>query len=188
MDTDELRRAFTNSASVEEKIANYRKERVRAVVDNESPVRLTRPQRLIAHLIPLDSFTSQLSFSMQELQAEFGNYRQFQSTSGWSPIINIDGLVACDVGHGPDAAGYVFAFRNGIIESVVDDIYHFSPRDERKTIPAFRTGYPQEIIRCLGHYLKAMRNLNVQPPLWFSLTAMLPVRPERHLPWRAVSG
>jgi hypothetical protein len=170
MDTDELRRAFTNSASVEERITEWRNKRIRAIIGNQTPVVLSRPQRMIGHLIPLDSFTSQLSFSMQELQGQFEHYRQFQSTSGWSPIINIDGLVACDVGQGPDAAGYVFAFRKGIIESVVDDIYHFSPMDERKTIPAFRTGYPQEIIRCLGCYLKAMRNLKVQPPLWFSLT------------------
>jgi len=171
MDTHELRQAFTNSASIEEKIAEWRNKRIRAIIGNQTPVPLSRPQRMIGHLIPLDSFTSQLSFTVQELQGQFANYPQFQSTRGWSPIINIDGLVACDVGRGgADPAGYVFAFRNGIIESVVDDIYHFSPMYEQKTIPAFRTGYPQEIIRCLGYYLKAMTNLNVQPPAWFSLT------------------
>jgi hypothetical protein len=171
MDTDDLRQAFTNSASVEEKISNYRNERVRAVIGNQTPVRLTRPNRMIGHLIPLDSFTSQLSFSVQELLGQFVNYPQFQCSLGRTPLINLDGVVSYDAADGGiGAAGYVYAFRNGIIESVVDVLLHISPMDTRRTKPVFKTGYPTEIIRSLRCYLKAMANLNVQPPVWFSLT------------------
>jgi len=171
MDTDDLRQAFTNSASIEEKIASYRNERIRAVIGNQTPVPLSRPIRMIGHLIPMDAFTSQLSFTVQELLGQSVNYPQFQSTRGWTSLINLDGVVFYDAaGGGIELAGYVYAFRNGIIEFVVDDIIYFSPSDTRKSTPTFKVGCPKEIIRSLQYYLKALRNLHVQPPVWFSLT------------------
>jgi len=173
MDTDDLRQAFTNSASIEEKIASHREERIRAVIGNQTPVPLSRPIRMIGHLIPMDAFTSRLSFTVQELSGQFVNCPQFQSTRGRTSTssINRDGVVFHDAAGGDiEPAGYVYAFRNGIIESVVDDIIHFSPLDTRKSTPTFKAGCPGEIIRSLQYYLKALGNLHVQPPVWFSLT------------------
>ena len=125
---------------------------------------------MIGHLIPMDAFTSQLSFTVQELLGQSVNYPQFQSTRGWTSLINLDGVVFYDAaGGGIEPAGYVYAFRNGIIEFVVDDII-YNPSDTRKSMPTFKVGCPREIIRSLQYYLKALGNLHVQPPVWFSLT------------------
>jgi hypothetical protein len=171
MDTDDLRQAFTHSASLEERVEEYREERIRAVVENQTPVDLQGRSRIICHLIPLDAFTSRLSLSIPEFVGQLVNYPQFQFTQGRTPMIEMDGVVACDaIGAGIHPIGYVYAFKSGVIESVGDDLIHYSPQDTARRLPLFKVDYPRAIIDSFRYYLSAYQNLNVQPPIICSFT------------------
>lgn len=170
MDTDELRRAFTQSSSVEEKIGKYREQRVRAVMGNQTPVDLQGRMRIVCHLIPLDAFTGRLSLSIPELVGQLVNYPQFQFTRGRTPVIDIDGVLACDaVGVNVHPIGYVYSFKSGIIESVGDDLDYYHPNDTGRTTPVLKADYPRAIIDAFKYYLRAYQSLNVQPPVICSL-------------------
>jgi hypothetical protein len=95
MDTDELRRAFTQSSSIEEQMNKYRAQRVGAIIGNQTPVDLQGKMRIICHLIPLDA-SLPASLSIPELVGQLIHYPQFRFTRGRTPMIDIDGMVACD--------------------------------------------------------------------------------------------
>jgi len=74
MDTDELRRAFTLSATIYDQIKAFRRERVAQVTKGETPVPVAPGAKLILHLIPVASFRSRQVVdvaNMPELTKQF---------------------------------------------------------------------------------------------------------------------
>jgi hypothetical protein len=172
LDTDDLRQAFTNSSSLEEKVKGFRTERIAAISKGDTPVKLTRAPKLVCHLIPSDAFLSRISLTPDELEGQLVNFPLFEFTSGWSRIVNLDGMVVADNLHsGLPAAGYVRVLRNGIIESVADEITTHYSMDSSKTT-FFKHDYVKAIISRLPQYLRAYCNLNVTPPISFGLTLL----------------
>jgi hypothetical protein len=170
MDTHELRQAFMNSASIEEKVNAFRSERIRALVEGNTPVKLTRAPKLVCHLIPSDAFLSRISLTPEELEGQLANFPLFEFTGGWSRLVNLDGLVVADnLYSGLPAAGYVRVLRNGIIESVADEITTHNPMDPAKT-PFFKHDFVKAIISRLPYYLRAYSCLNITAPISFALT------------------
>lgn len=67
------------------------------------------------------------------------------------------------------SAGYVRVLRNGIIESVADQITTHNPMDQTKR-PFFKHDFVRAIIERLPYYLRAYAALNVTLPISFGLT------------------
>jgi hypothetical protein len=93
MDTHELRQAFTNSSSLEEKVKGFRSERIAAISKGDTPIKLSRAPKLVCHLIPSDAFLSRISLTPEELEGQLANFPLFDFTGGWSRIVNLDGMV-----------------------------------------------------------------------------------------------
>jgi hypothetical protein len=69
------------------------------------------------------------------------------------------------------SAGYVRVLRNGIIESVADQITTYNRMDPSKT-PFFKHDFVRAIIDRIPYYLRAYSNLNVSPPIALGLTLL----------------
>jgi hypothetical protein len=169
MDTSELRRAFTLSESIYEQIKQFRRERVRQVLNGETPVPFGDKSTAILHLLPLDSFATKLSFSVSDLQSQIARLRPPTAQRSHSHRINLDGIVA----HwGGGATGnvsntaYTQLFRNGIIEAAVCDIVGTVTDWHFLRIKEIEAELPQR----LPDYLGCLRALGVQPPIYCFVT------------------
>lgn len=171
MDTSELRRAFTLSESIREQIKQFRRDRVRLLLNGETPLPLPDEPALVLHLLPQHSFSTQLSLRVSELQSQVASLRPLMATRahGCSHRINLDGLVAhwggAATGNAPNRS-YTQAFRNGIIEAAVCDIVGTENSVRFLWIKEIET----ELFRGLGDYLGCLRSLGVQPPIWCFIT------------------
>jgi hypothetical protein len=168
MDTSELRRSFNLSETIYDRIRTFRTDRVKAITAGETPVTLTDSPKIILHLIPQDSYASRLQVPVDNLQhlmlplIDHGGSR--------SSRFNMDGMVMFDR-QGPEPSSrYVQIFRNGIIESLVDEAVFFHPDDPAKKSPFFATYNLQLLIQVFPYYLKALVSLGISPPVWCFLT------------------
>jgi len=174
MDTGELRTAFTQSESINTRIRTFRNERVEAISKGQTPILLSGKSKLICHLIPMYSFSSRISLDPGSLQHHLVNLPLMHFSGGWSHHYNIDGFLVTDSATGLDCSGYVQVFRNGIIESVVDDVVFYLDEDTGKQYPFFKTDYVRMILTYFPNYLQTMNSLGIQPPVWcfFTLTGV----------------
>ena len=141
------------------------------MLNGETPVPLHNEPTLMLHLLPLDSFTTQLSLRVDDLQSRVTNLRppMAKVNHTWSFRINLDGLLAHWGSRAAEAApnwSYTQAFRNGITEVVVCDIVG----TENNVRFFWIEEIERELCRGLGDYLGVLRSLGVQPPIWCFLT------------------
>jgi hypothetical protein len=170
MDTDELRRAFTLSATIYEQIKAFRSERVAQVSNGETPISLMPGGTLILHLIPVASFRSRHLFdvaTMPDLATRFPPI----GASGWDYRLNLDGHVSySSVRKDRTSRSYTQFFRNGIVEAVLSDVV-MEKKEEGKLLLA---GYYQRTLtqeqRPVTHLLNGLRQVGIQPPVWGFLT------------------
>jgi len=177
MDTSDLRRAFTSSKSVKDEITKFRLDRVDAIRDAKTPVPLPPGPKVICHILPLESFTSQVEHTMQAMENQLVNLPMLTFTGGWSQKYTEHGLVTCDSLHQPPSSGYVQLFRNGVIESVsAAEVTYTFPNYPQ--IPFFTSYYVQWLIRALPKYFTVLRSLGTVPPvqIFITLTGMQGVR------------
>ncbi len=171
MDTSELRRAFTLSESIYEQIKQFRKDRVGLVRNGETPVPLRNTPALALHLLPLDSFSTQLSLRVGDLESQVTSLRPLMKSRAGSSShrINLDGVVAHWGGAATEDApnrSYTQAFRNGIIEAAVCDIVGTENSVRFLRIEEIES----QLCRGLGDYLGCLRSVGVQPPIWCFIT------------------
>lgn len=170
MDTDELRRAFTLSATIYEQIKVFRSERVAQVSKGETPIPLTLGGRLILHLVPVASFRSRQLFdvaTMPDLATRFPP----MGTSGWDYRLNLDGHVSySSVRNDRTCRSYTQFFRNGVVEAVLSDVVR-EKKDEGQLLLA---GYYERTLtqefKPVAKLLNGLRDVGVQPPVWGFLT------------------
>lgn len=171
MDTSELRQAFVQSSTTYDQIKAFRTSRVEKIRAGDTPALLSKASKLILHFIPLDSFTSRLSFTPTELFNQHGNLSMLHYTGGWGARFNIDGVVTLDNAYGPGpSTGYVQAFRNGILETVADDVIFFMPHDQQKQSPFFKTDYVKQMLERVPLYLRCFQGLGIPTPVWCLVT------------------
>jgi hypothetical protein len=167
MDTDELRRAFTLSATIYEQIKAFRRERVSQVTNGETPVPLTPGGKLILHLIPVASFRSRQLFdvaTMPDLATRFPP----MGTSGWDYRLNLDGHVSYSGGRTqPVSRSYTQFFRNGVVEAVISDVV-LEKKNEGKLLLAGY--YERTLLENFPRLMGGFRQTGVLPPLWGFMT------------------
>ncbi|NQT37354.1 MAG: ATP-binding protein [Planctomycetes bacterium] len=170
MDTSELRQSFTFSATVFDRIKEFRNDRTRSIMSGETPLPMPDGAKLICHLIPQESFSTRLSFAPAALEPFMRTLRPLAPGGGWNYRFNMDGIVTFDAGDFcGESLGYVQVFRNAMIEIVADDITYTSEDDEKKT-RYLRTRYEDFLLQSLPQYLKCMEDLGISPPIWCFLT------------------
>jgi hypothetical protein len=162
LDIDEVRRAFTLSEAVTERIRAFRAERLIRIAAGETPVPIVDRGTMVLHLVPLAAFTAtsgeRLSFTSQEKSA-FSPL----GCQGWSTNVNLDGFVLF-TDRGTKSSAYTQYFRSGVVESVAA----FDPwRDE---LWLSSTWIEQQVMAALTSSVPALVTKEVEPPFYVFLS------------------
>lgn len=166
LDVGELRRLFIQSESLAERLREFRRDRLALIEAGESPLTTQEPAKIVLHLIPLQSFSPGILLDLVDLEESLPSLALISGFSGYSRH-NFEGLlyyaVIRDTGL---TASYSQILRNGCIEAA--DTFLLSHRDNKRYIPS--QAFETKIAKALGDYLKVMRLLGVQPPIYIALS------------------
>lgn len=162
-DVEELRRLFSGSSDIRERIRRYRQERVSTVTANHGWVSIMGGGQLILHVLPLAAFGSGLQIDPADAYVLTEDFAPIAS-EGFSPRFNFDGFI--NVRGGRDCYGYTQVFRNGVIEATKSAMK--GEWQGSYYLPAQSLG--DQIFHVLPKYLQGLRKLGVPSPLVVMLT------------------
>ena len=163
MDVGQLRTAFTLSANVEERIRDFRIQRLNHLQASEEG-----SARVVFHLIPVSAFTTSSRFDLSIIRSN-GNYYQDLLRWGYNARHTLDGLIYC---HAPSAnqippGNFVLFFKNGAVEAV--ETHETQTGGERH--PYFAGfAYDRILVENLRRLIGLQRALGVEPPIFVMLT------------------
>jgi hypothetical protein len=163
MDVSELRTAFTSTETLNEKIKNFRIDRISKITANEAPIHFTEDLKLIIHIIPVNAFsTDPYEISKIDHNLSIMNKLLPINAHTLGHNYNFDGFLYYE--HPKDEMNnYVLLFRNGIIESVLGAYEHV-----RNSIGVVY--HESDIIKYVSSYLEALKEIGIDTPLLIFLT------------------
>lgn len=166
LDVSELKNAFLLADSIEERIRNFRIDRISKIVAEETPIPLAREPKVVLHIIPIAAFSPSrtlldVSF-LSRISRETGILPIWPGYSG--NRYNLDGYMLHDRPTG-ESYSYLQIFRNGVIESVTTKLIG---RDQ--TISGkFFDGY---VYRAAKKYLDFERRIDIKAPYLIMLSLL----------------
>jgi len=166
LDVSEIRTAFDLTISMEERIRNFRVDRVGKIMAEETPAPLSKNPTVILHIIPIAALGLTRTYLEVSLLAESAR------GAGILPLIdgysgyryNLDGYLVYDKPAGESTA-YVQIFRNGIIESVETK---FVGGDRIFSGPLFDIHVRSGVC----NYLSFERKVGIDPPYLIMLSLL----------------
>jgi len=170
MDVPEIRRAFISSATLRNEIFAFRAGRIGAILSGETPVVLFPAPKLVLHVVPLSSFSENLSFDIRSYE-KILRLDPFGRGAGDNRY-NLDGY--CTFTPSDDkgrSSAYTQFFRNGCIESVDSRFFGDSFEDlGNKFIRA--TGLEIRILNVILEYQAVFSKMMVAPPIYVMLSLL----------------
>jgi hypothetical protein len=162
LDVGELRIAFNLSNSITERIRKFRENRISEIYANEAPVPLNENAKIILHLIPISSISSEQTYDMSKLPFDPRLMTPF-STMSWNHRYNLDGYLTYSM-YRDVVSHYVQLYRNGIIEAVESSLLG---RSDLK-IPSI--AFEEVIMNAFNNYISNLKALDVGLPIFAFLT------------------
>ncbi len=168
LDVDEIRAAFLLSEKIEERIRNFRLDRIARIVAGETPVPLREWPKVVLHVVPLAGFSSPLSVDLKSagtVSRELELIPLGEANLSWDNRFNFEGLVRwTGAWEDGSAFAYLQIFRNGAIETV-DTCFNSGA-------PHWLNGVTLEgnVLAALGRYVSSLPHLGVFPPLAVMIT------------------
>jgi hypothetical protein len=161
LDVAEIKAAFLRSETTAERIRNFRRDRLAAIVARETPVVLHSESSLVLHVVPIGAFDTS---SQIDVNSMYDNCPLLLSGGGHNQRLNFDGVVAFD-GSLNEAYSYVQVFRNGVIEVV--DTWQLGVFEDKKIIDP---RYELTTVKALHRFLNFQKDHDVEPPLLVMLS------------------
>jgi hypothetical protein len=166
MNVDELREAFTLADRVEQRIRAFRTRRFEAIKLNKTVEHLANEATLILHLIPLSAATSRETLKMTDMREK--QHLLAPLGSGGNGRINLDGFIVYSPNLAADGTkessnAYTQLYRTGAVEAVMS----IPEQQGEQIIPS--EWYEECVMDALSRYLRALRELEVIPPVYLFL-------------------
>lgn len=139
LDIDELRSLFALTESAEERIRNFRRDRLAKITVGETPIPLPGASpRVVLHLVPMGALFAGTVYDLQPLALGAGELLKPIYGGGFSKRYNFDGLLSySEVAPGGLPSTYVQVFRNGTIEAVDAEMLRAESEDiQSRFIPS----------------------------------------------------
>ena len=166
LDVDELRNAFNLSATIAERIRNFRIDRVNKILADDTPVPLQSLAKTVLHVVPLISFNPGQSYDITSIYQSPQKLPPINSDR-WNRRFNLDGVLTyAKIQEEYD--GYVQLFKNGIIEAT--DASMLGPYRDGISIPG--EFFEKCLIRSLWDYLALMKEISVGLPAYIFLSVL----------------
>ena len=167
MDIDDLRKEFLYANSIQNKIRQFRRDRISMIASNECIGNLGNKAKIIFHIIPEWSFELGNNVNLRELE----NNTSFRLISGsnWRYRYNADGYcIYRDDNETKLIEEYTQVFHNGIIETA--ELSLMSEHGEKQVFE-----WSQMQLACIGaliEYGDIMERLRIPKP-WHISAAIL---------------
>lgn len=167
MDIDDLRKEFLYINGIQDKIRQFRRERISLIAANECIGDLGNKAKIVFHIIPEWSFELGNQIDLSKLN----NNTRFRpiSASGWDYRYNADGYCIFSYERKTNLIkDYTQVFHNGIIEAV--EIRLMSENGEKRVYE-----WSQVQLACIGslvEYGNIMERLHIPKP-WHILATIL---------------
>lgn len=170
MDIDDLRKEFLYSSSIQNKMLQFRRDRISMILANECVGNLGADGKLVIHIIPEWSFELGNLVDLKKVERN-SELRPF-SGSSWSYRYNADGYCIYSK-HNEDnlMKTYTQVFHNGIIEAV--EIRLISQYREKEIFDWKQV--EKAIIDAISNYGDIMNLLRVPKP-WHIFATLLNVK------------
>ena len=163
LDVAELRTAFTLSATITERIASFRTDRIIALSNNDTPIPFVADPKVILHCIPIESFGGRPQYDVLQYYHHPDRLRPMRAL-GWDRNINLEGVISYS-GNNP-AFSYTQVYRNGVIE-VVNGALLAHEYQGRKVIPSI--AYEEAVFHYLPFCFQKLGELGCSPPIVVAL-------------------
>jgi hypothetical protein len=164
LDVSEIRGLFSLSENITQRIKSFRFERMSAIIENESVVRLGAHPKIVFHSVPLSAFDPTAKYDLSWLEKQ-NPFLQPLSATSWRGRYNFDGFLSYS--NFGEVGSYIQVFRNGIVEAIDD--FFLRPREELgKIIPA--QPFEELLIWALPRFLQIQRILGVDTPMMILLS------------------
>jgi len=160
IDVDELRSAFALSASVADKMRDFRAGRVAAIASGDAPVTLLNGGALILHVVPFSAVSVAGSFSIQRAAANPNLFPTIPDRFARNFQLTFDGLTVTSNVDAPPVPqrAYTQVFRTGAVEGVASSI-------ARQTDALILPTLEAMIVRYAKIYMRALHSLGLEPPI-----------------------
>ncbi len=155
---EELRVLFTLAADAQERIKNFRSDRIAKISAGQGPVLLPAGGRLIVHLVPLSAFGRSNQIDLERALEVSQKFRPM-AAEGRTARFNLDGFI--NVRGGDVCHGYTQVFRNGMVEATRAEIL----RDHQRMKILYARSIAREIIEVVPTYFEGLRILDVPAPI-----------------------
>jgi len=183
LDVDQLRTAFLLSETLEERVRNFRRERLGSIIAGEMPISMSNQPKIVLHLVPLDAFDSASRYDLSQIDPNKSNMLWPLNSSSLNRRFNFDGILNF-YGQGGTTDTYVQLFRNGIVEAVNDELLTYD-QNGKKLLRL--THCETELIKALPNYVHLQRTLGIASPIVVMVSLLgvkgysVPVNPNRFL-------
>jgi hypothetical protein len=162
LDVGELRTAFTLSETVAERMRNFRVQRIIRISGRDTAVPLDDGGCVVLHVLPLAAFTERQGLDLSDYYSRKKIIGLMYVQSGYSVLINLDGVVTFEGGHDERSRTYTQLFRTGAVEAVEV----FSRANQQIYLPALE----QQLGDAVASHADALDGLGVEPPLFVFLS------------------
>ena len=166
----ELREAFGLSASIAERMKQFRADRIRSLVNDETPVGLSSHMLFVLHVMPQSAFDTPQYVDLSFLMKNNTLIWPMRNT-GFSKKLNFDGVLSYFPGDylplkTKAVRSYVQVFRDGCLEAVTTEIF----QDDVEGLPkGIFHSYEALVEKALYNHLSLLRELEIDPPIFVSL-------------------
>jgi hypothetical protein len=161
LDTFELRNMFNFSNTLISKINIFKNERLQSILDGNPPIPISRKGNVILHFIPFDTIGS-LDIPVGMLKEKSSILRLLFWDHGYNSKYNLNGHFLYSSHEETFSYDYTQLFRNGAIEAVDGLLF------KRNIIPMY--DFEKSILLYFQRSLKYLGSLNIQPPVYFSIS------------------
>lgn len=163
LDVGEVRRVFTLSEAVPERIRNFRADRLLKIASGETPVPIVSDGTMVLHIVPLSAFASTHAERLDFSKSERNAFPPLDA-SGWSSNVNLDGYVNF-TDRNEASSAYTQLFRTGVVEVVgVFQTWEGSQRG----LPAH--WIEEQVIQLVSKCTAAFAAKGLSPPLYVFLS------------------
>lgn len=169
MDVEQLRESFISGPRLNDKVEEFRMNRIAHISTGKSVVELTEGSKIILHLLPFEAFGTYLQYDVSRFGtgSGFQNFQPMQ-TSRTGARRTLDGNLAYTSYNGK-IESYVHVYKNGIIEAVdCSTLSRLLNNAGPGQLPS--TSVEKAVFSRMHGYLQLIKDFGIKGPLALGLT------------------
>ena len=163
LDVPQIRQSFILTEKLAQRIRDFRTDRIASIIGGDTPIHLRRGAKVSVHIVPLVSFSRNMSFNIDEIESLYPRLKP-NGFGGIQNRLNFDGIVIYGGNDEQGYRAYTQFFRSGIIEFV----WVYEVHNENRNLLSY--DYENKTIQNYISGMNVLRDIGIIPPVFVFLT------------------